>query len=134
MYFRTGLEMEGLGELEGREGPSRRADGGGQARGVRGVGGFGGLALISYTQSQVFHGPVRESEQAEGHRFPGDPVHPIPAQQGDASTSRHHRMGAASRSEKQNTWAPGLTGCGAHQRPVSGAPVQFPTHAQCFGP
>lgn len=52
---------------------SRRAD---EVR-PRGI----GLALISDAVLRSFDAPVRESEQAECHRSPGDPVHRIPAQQ-----------------------------------------------------
>lgn len=61
--------------------------------------------------------PVRECEPAECHRFPGDPVHPIPAQQCQILP----QYGG-----KQNTLgALGLPDC-CDWRPVGGALVQSP--------
>lgn len=49
----------------------------------------------------LFHAPVRESEQAECHRSRGDPVHPIPAQQGQVRSTTEWSL--APEGKKQNT-------------------------------
>lgn len=84
---------------------SRRGDEGdrtGQAR----PGAPGGVAVgADQLHCQQYPGE-RKVSWLDRHRFPGDPVHPIPAQQGQQTHCSNHRMG---RETKQ--LAPGLTGC-----------------------
>lgn len=69
--------------------------------------------------------PVRECEPAECHRFPGDPVHPIPAQQGQNITTVQEGVSHSTAGNKTPWVRPGLPDC-CDWRPVGGALVQSP--------
>lgn len=118
----TGLEGEDLGCGHGPA--ERRIFWGGRGRddlekekGRRGQAPGDWVGADQRRSSSSIPWPVRECEPAECHRFPGDPVHPIPAQQGQILP----QYGG-----KQNTLgALGLPDC-CDWRPVGGALVQSP--------